>query len=148
MKKIVIDKLLILAFCWLLAVVYCVIFPNPTSTILSICLCISSIVFSFRVLLMPIDYLFGKVTETAYFSATTGRKWIESFPKSYCVEWKFYSGKNRTLILLNPEVHSFENIFDCPTPPKDKKVKITYLRLSRFLLCWSEENEDRDSSLC
>ena len=55
-----------------------------------------------RILLLPLDLLFGKVTQTVYFSAQCSAEHFEFSKGKACCVWKFYSGDKQTLTLLAP----------------------------------------------
>lgn len=137
-KNFFVDQLIILGFFLLFAAFSWIIFDSSTAVHLTILLCLASVLNTYRVLLIPFDWLIGKKTEYAYFSMLARVERIETSRKSYCMEWKFYYGKQKKLYLLNPIAYSFEDVYDCPFPEKDKKLKITYWKLSKILLSWEE----------
>ncbi|MGN0492058.1 MAG: hypothetical protein ACI4F7_00265 [Acutalibacteraceae bacterium] len=88
-----------------------------------------------RVLLLPLDLLFGKVTDNAYFATQLGLADYEFHKGKHCPEWKFTCG-NKTLILLVPMAATKEAIMELKQPKKDEKLKITYFRFSKILLSY------------
>ncbi len=86
-----------------------------------------------RVLLFPLDLLFGKVTSNVYFATQLGLVDYEFRKGRHCPEWKFTSG-NKTLVLLVPMAATLEEILKLEQPKKDEKLRITYFRFSKILL--------------
>ena len=89
-----------------------------------------------RIILLPIDLLRGKKTNYAYFSTQCSKENYEFFKNTYCVEWKFRYSNGYTIKLLVPYDMTENDLSIFEQPPKDKKVKITYLRFSKILLQW------------
>ena len=138
-KNYVVDRLLIVAFYVFLCVLSWIIFDRATAIVITITSCMGSVLMCYRVLLIPIDLLIGRKTEYAIFLRIVGVERIEVSTKSYCMEWKFDSENHNTLYLLNPEAYSFEDVYDCPFPDKERKTKISYLKLSKILLSWFDD---------
>lgn len=86
-----------------------------------------------RILLLPFDFLCGKVTRCVYFSTQCGIHNFEFYKGKYCPEWKFYY-ENKVLVLLVPAASSLGEICGMEQPKKDEKVCITYFRFSKLLL--------------
>lgn len=89
-----------------------------------------------RILLLPLDLLYGKVTHNAYFATQCGIEYYEFYKGKYCIELKFYYGKNQTLMLLASDATPEEELCSMKLPDKDKKLIITYFRFSKILLDW------------
>ena len=91
-----------------------------------------------RILLLPVDLILGKVTQTAYFAAQSGIEDLEFFKNTYYCEWKFNLKNSQTLRLLVPIAITPKETYKPVPPPKDVLHKITYLRLSKILLQWEQ----------
>lgn len=91
-----------------------------------------------RILLLPVDLILGKVTQTAYFAAQCGIEDLEFFKNTYCCEWKFNLGNGQTLRLLVPIAITPKEAYKLVPPQKDVIHRITYFNLSKILLEWDQ----------
>ena len=89
-----------------------------------------------RILLLPVDLILGKVTQTAYFTAQSGIEDLEFFKNMYCCEWKFNLENGQTLRLLVPIAITPKEAYKLVPPQKYVIHKINYFRLSKILLEW------------
>lgn len=96
-----------------------------------------------RILLLPVDLILGKVTQTAYFATQSSIEDLEFFKNMYCCEWKFNLENTQSLILLVPIVITKTEANKLVPPQKDVIHRITYFRLSKILLEWEPE-QSRD----
>lgn len=87
-----------------------------------------------RILLLPVDLIIGKVTQTAYFATQSGIEDLEFYKSMYCCEWKFILGTGQTLRLLVPIVINKKEAYKLVPPQKDVIHRITYFSLSKILL--------------
>ncbi len=88
--------------------------------------------------LLPIDLLLGKSSKTCVFYSCTYVDKYEFFRKRYYFCYHFVVGI-KDVFLLNPIAYKIND--EVELPPKDKKIKITYYRLSKLLLSWEIEDE-------
>lgn len=91
-----------------------------------------------RILLLPVDLIIGKVTQTAYFATQSGIEDLEFFKSTYCCEWKFILRTGQTLRLLVPIAINKKEAYKLDPPQKDVIHRITYFRLSKILLEWDQ----------
>lgn len=86
-----------------------------------------------RVLLYPLDLLFGSNKCFAYFATHIGVVECEFRKRKCCPEWKFRLN-NENIVLMVPILTTLNDINKIEYPPKDEKLEITYLRFSKILL--------------
>ena len=91
-----------------------------------------------RILLLPVDLVLGKGTQTAYFATQSAIEDLEFFKNTYFCEWKFIIEKGQTLRLLVPIAISPKEAYKLVPPQKDVIHRITYFRLSKILLDWDQ----------
>lgn len=91
-----------------------------------------------RILLIPFDLILGKASQTVYFSTQCGVEDLDFFKDTNYYVWKFYFENDQTLILLVPIAVTKEEAYKIVLPQKDVKLRITYFRLSKILLQWTQ----------
>lgn len=137
MKKYILDQALFLAVG--IAIIACIpIVCGPFFTLffeIVVILCWGYLCR--RILLLPVDLIIGKATQTAYFATQSGIEDLEFFKNMYCREWKFNLRNGQLLRLLVPIAVAKEETHKMSLPPKDLKLRITYFRLSKILLQWN-----------
>ena len=137
MKRFLIDRLLFLMAGIIIMVLIPYVWKHDFMWPFEILVALSWGYLCRRILLLPLDLFFGKITQSAYFSCPCGNEYLEFISGSYCYIWKFYYGDNKTLKLLIPSIVS-RNTEDKPIfPQKDRKLAITYFRFSKVLLSWT-----------
>lgn len=90
-----------------------------------------------RILLLPIDFVLGKFSQTVYFSTQCGIEKLEFFKGTYYLVWKFCLEDNQPLRVFVPIAITKEDIQKILSPPKNVKLKITYYKLSKILVHWN-----------
>lgn len=88
-----------------------------------------------RMLLLPLDLLFGKKTEILYFSRMSNIQEYELFSNQCCCLWQFYSSTG-TVKLLVPASVPYSKILELDKPKTDQKVRICYYPYSKILYSW------------
>jgi len=88
-----------------------------------------------RVLLLPLDLLVGKKTETLYFSRMCNINNYELFSEDYYCEWRFYSSKGTVKVLV-PVAMSMEESQNMDRPRTDQRVRVCYYKHSKILVSW------------
>ena len=136
MKQYLLDQ----AFLVFSAILFMIIIPSFCGPIFTFIFELNILLsFGFlcrRILILPFDLLYGKMTQVVYFSAQTGREELEFFNTPHCCIWKFYYGSNDTLSLLVPVAVTKNEQHYIHCPVKDQRIKITYYRFSRLLCTW------------
>lgn len=137
MKKFLIDQalFLILGIAIMISIPY---FCGPIFTFLFEILVI--LFWGFlcrRLILIPIDFVAGRVTRAVYFATQCGIDEYEFHKGRFFCEWKFYYGSNQTLYLLVPICATKEDLAKMSLPKQDEKIWITYFRFSKILLNWT-----------
>lgn len=136
MKRFLIDRLLFLMAGIVIMVLIPLIWNSDFALLLEILVILSWGYLCRRILLLPLDLLFGKVTQSVYFAGQCGIEDLELIRGVHCYIWKFYYEDNKTLKLLVPFVVS-RNTGNKPIlPQKDGKLEVTYFRLSKILFSW------------
>ena len=137
-KKYIIDQMIQLVFFGVVGVV----FYHTTSDILWVMLAIEVLIVCScsyllrRVLVFPLDLLFGCIEKDVFFSQICNIEKYEFFKsKCYC-EWYFYFASKSTLTLLVPVCQTREEILQMDTPSTNQKVRIRYYRYSKILHSW------------
>lgn len=137
MKKLLIDQTLFLA----IGIAIMIIIPSfcgPFFTFffeIVVMLCWGYLCR--RILLLPIDLILGKVTQTVYFASQCNVEDLDLIKGVNYYVWKFSFGKNQMLRLLVPIAITKGKACRIDLPPKEVKLRITYFRLSKILLQWN-----------
>ena len=136
MKKLLIDQALFLV----ISIVILMCIPLFCGPIISLLFEFSGMLCSGylcrRILLLPIDLIWGYVSREVYYSSQCGIEDLEFFRNTNYPVWKFCLGNNQTLTLLVPASFRLDEINTITFPPKKKKIRITYFRFSKILLKW------------
>ena len=149
MKKYFIDQALILSIGICCFGYLCYLGSHPFVTILKILIAFIWLFLCRRLLLIPLDLLFGAKKKIVYFSTAIISYKCEFCKKSYCYEWKFHYDKKGKLKLLIPKVLKEQDVLDLEPPPKNTPIEITYFKFSKILYKYKiSSNQDRtaDSS--
>ena len=141
MKKYFLDQLLFLTIGIVMAIIIPFLWDSKMVTILEIVVILSWTYLCRRILILPIDFIVGKLTKTVYFSALCRVEPYEFYKGKYCCKWKFYYGSNKTLTLLVPVALTREELSTMPKPDNSAKVRITYFRFSKILLDWDQSGD-------
>lgn len=137
MRKYLVDQLLFL-IAWIGIMICIPLLCGPIFTfILETMVAISWGYLCRRILLLPFDLLFGKVTRSVYFASQACIDDCEFYINRHCPEWRFYY-ENKTLILLIPMVATMEVICKRERPKTNAKLSITYFRFSKILLGYDQ----------
>lgn len=133
MKKFIIDQVLFLIVG--IGIMICIpLLCGPKSAFLfEIVVVISWGFLCRRVLLLPFDLIYGKVTRFVYFSTQLSIGDYELFAGKHYPEWKF-SYDNKTLVLMVPIAATIEEIHRINRPKQDEKLRITFFYFSKILL--------------
>ena len=91
-----------------------------------------------KLLLFPVDLLFGKMTQIAFFYHGCLQDDYEFFRKVCCFNYVFGNGKENISLIFPTTcpVSEKDNIDD---PPKNKRLIISYYRFSKILISWEVE---------
>ena len=138
MKKFIIDQSLFLVM-GIAIMILIPIFCGPIFTLIFeivVILCWGYLCR--RILLLPFDFILGKVTRTVCFATQCGIEDLEFFKDMYCYEWKFNLGNGQMLRLLVPIAITKKEAHKIVPPQKDVKLRITYFSLSKILLEWNQ----------
>lgn len=138
MKKFIIDQILFLAT-GIAAMISLPFFCGPFFTLFFEIVCLICLGYLCRrILLLPLDLISGKVSQTAYFACHGLGESLDFYKNTAYWEWKFYFGNDQRLILLAPIAATKKEDYKIVQPPKDVKLKITYFRFSKILLEWEQ----------
>ena len=134
MKRFLIDQMLFL-LCGIGIIILIPRYCGPTFSIFLVALVVLSWGFLCRrLLLIPLDFIVGKKTQTVFFATQRNAYTFEFFNGLCCKEWKFYFGNNQTMSLLYPNSLEDRNNNSLPIPKNDEKEIITYYKHSKILL--------------
>lgn len=134
MKRFLVDQMLFL-LCGIGIIILIPRYCGPAFSIFLIALAVLSWGFLCRrLLLMPLDFIVGKKTQTVFYATQRTAYTFEFFNGMHCKEWKFYFGNNQTIYLLYPDSLTNRNNICLPIPKNDEKVIITYYKHSKILL--------------
>ena len=139
MKKYIVDRLLFLMV-GIGIIIYIWFYQIPVFTfIFGFMAVLSWVGLCWRILILPLDLVHGKVEKTVYFSSQSQIQEYESF-RRYCFVWNFHYGSNQKISLLVPVSIKKEELDLIEYPKKNVPIKVTYYRYSKILIHWEEQS--------
>lgn len=135
MKKFLIDQVLFLIVG--IGIMICIpLLCGPIFTaVFEVVVAISWGYLCRRILLVPLDLLYGKAMRDGYFVTQFCTYACEFYKGVHYPEWEFLY-ENKSLVLLVPMAVAIEEIHKIECPPKNVKLRITYFRFSKILLSY------------
>lgn len=143
MKKYVLDKVLVPVFgLGILFAGYALdVWSRKTMILVLVYLSAGFCILYWRVLILPLDLIFGKRRAQGFFLEMAKSERAEWNPKKSICTWRFVID-NKPCNLVVPRISSAEELEAMKTPPDNQLIWITYYRFSHLLLGFDETNDE------